>query len=125
LPLNPGEIILHPRMHQLFDYLRQNFDFIVMDTPPVEAVSDALSLARHADLSFFVLRHKYTDRPSLKLINQLNADQKLPHLALIINGVKPGYGFEHVYGYGYEYGYMGKFKKNKKKNSHNKLKKIA
>jgi tyrosine-protein kinase Etk/Wzc len=121
LPLNPGEIILNPRMKLLFDYLRAHYDYIIMDTPPVEAVSDALSLGKMADLSFFVLRHKYTLRPSIKLINQLHVDQKLPHISLIINGIKPGYGFQHVYGYGYEYGQMGKGKK-KKKSSDGKLK---
>ncbi|HEX6430477.1 MAG TPA: polysaccharide biosynthesis tyrosine autokinase [Niastella sp.] len=122
LPLNPGEIILHPRMKSLFDYLRAHYDYIIMDTPPVEAVSDALSLGKMADISFFVLRHKYTQRPSVKLINQLHEDQKLPHISLIINGIKPGYGFQHVYGYGYEYGQMGKSKKKKKKDSDRKLK---
>jgi capsular exopolysaccharide synthesis family protein len=121
LPLNPGEIILNPRMKSLFDYLKAHYDYIVMDTPPVEAVSDALSLGKLADITFFVLRHKFTVRPSLKLINDLHQDQKLPHISLIINGIKPGYGFQHVYGYGYEYGQMGKSKK-KKKNSDRKLK---
>jgi Mrp family chromosome partitioning ATPase len=108
-------------MKTLFDYLRQHYDYIVMDTPPVEAVSDALSLGKMADISFFVLRHKFSVRPSLTLINQLNQDQKLPHISLVINGIKPGYGFQHVYGYGYEYGQMGKMKK-KKKGSDGKLK---
>jgi capsular exopolysaccharide synthesis family protein len=121
LPLNPGEIILNARMKTLFDYLRQRFEYIVMDTPPVEAVSDALSLGKHADISFFVLRHKFSVRPSLQLINQLHQDQKLPHISLVINGIKPGYGFQHVYGYGYEYGQMGKQRK-KKKGSDGKLK---
>ena len=122
LPLNPGEIILHPRMKSLFDYLRAHYDYVVMDTPPVEAVSDALSLGKMADITFFVLRHKYTQRPSVKLINQFHEDQKLPHISLIINGIKPGYGFQHVYGYGYEYGQMGKSKKKKKKDGDRKLK---
>ena len=122
LPLNPGEIILHPRMKSLFDYLRAHYDYVIMDTPPVEAVSDALSLGKMADITFFVLRHKYTLRPSVKLINQFHEDQKLPHISLIINGIKPGYGFQHVYGYGYEYGQMGKSKKKKKKDGDRKLK---
>lgn len=121
LPLNPGEIILNARMKPLFDYLRSHYDYVVIDTPPVEAVSDALSLGRMADISFFVLRHKYSTRPSIKLINQLHEDQKLPHISIIVNGIKPGYGFQHVYGYGYEYGHMGKMKK-KKKSSDGKLK---
>jgi tyrosine-protein kinase Etk/Wzc len=115
LPANPGEIILSNRMQLLFDYLRQHFDFIVMDTPPIEAVSDALSLGKWADSSFFVIRHKFSLRSSLVRMNRLYEDQKLPRPALIINGIKPGEGFNNVHGYGYGYGDMDKMKKKKNK----------
>jgi Mrp family chromosome partitioning ATPase len=119
LPVNPGEIILNSRMQELFGYLRQHFDFIIVDSPPIEAVSDALTLGKWADLSFFVVRHKYSLRSSLTMVNQLSEDQKLPHPALIINGVRAGHGFQNVYGYGY-----GVVEKNgrKKKSAANKLK---
>lgn len=115
LPANPGEIILSNRMQLLFDYLREHFDFIVMDTPPIEAVSDALSFGKWADSSFFVIRHKYSLRSSLVRMNRLYEDQKLPRPALIINGIKPGEGFNNVHGYGYGYGDMDKMKKKKNK----------
>ena len=87
LPSNPGEIILSERMDTLFTYLKENFDVIIIDTPPVGPVSDALTLGRFADISFFVVRHKYTLRTTLKLINKLSEDKKLPRLTLIINGI--------------------------------------
>jgi tyrosine-protein kinase Etk/Wzc len=108
---NPGEVILSNRMQQLFDHLRRHFDFIVVDTPPIEMVSDALTLARWADCSLFVIRHKYSLRSSLALFNQLHEDNKLPHPVLVINGIIPGDGFNNVYGYGY--GYQGGHKKKK------------
>jgi tyrosine-protein kinase Etk/Wzc len=119
LPDNPGEIILNNRMDEIFGYLKKQFDVIIVDTPPIEAVSDALTLGKWADMSFYIVRHKYSRRSSLPMINQLNQDQKLPRPALIINGVKPGHGFQNVYGYGYgaEYG-----KKSKKKNINKNLK---
>jgi capsular exopolysaccharide synthesis family protein len=119
LPSNPGEIILTNRMQDMFSYLRKHFDYIIVDTPPIEAVSDALTLGKFADLSFFVVRHKYSLRSSLTLVNQLGEDQKIPHPALIINGIKPGHGFQNVYGYGY--GNVGK-NGRKKKNTNSNLK---
>jgi len=106
LPSNPGEIILSERMELLFDYLKENFDVIIIDTPPVGPVSDALTLGRFADISFFVVRHKYTLRTTLKLINKLSEDKKLPRLTLIINGIidnkEFNYGNDFAYGYGYQ-----------------------
>lgn len=108
LPSNPGEIILGNRMTELFDYLKANFDVIVVDTPPVGLVSDALTLGKWADMSFFVVRHKYSLRNSIKLVNKLNEEKRLPSLSIIINGIKGkafssggkygGYGYGHAYG---------------------------
>ncbi len=106
LPSNPGEIILSDRMELLFEHLKENFDVIIIDTPPVGPVSDALTLGRFADISFFVVRHKYTLRTTLKLINKLSEDKKLPRLTLIINGIidnkEFNYGNDFAYGYGYQ-----------------------
>jgi tyrosine-protein kinase Etk/Wzc len=108
LPSNPGEIILGGRMTELFDYLKANFDVVVIDTPPVGLVSDALTLGKWADMSFFVVRHKYSLRSSIKLVNKLNEEKRLPSLSIIINGIKGkafssggkygGYGYGHAYG---------------------------
>lgn len=115
LPANPGEIILNNRMQLLFDTLKQQFDFIILDTPPIEAVSDALALGKWADCSFFVIRHKYSLRSSLVRMNRLYEDQKLPRPALIVNGIKPGEGFNNVHGYGYGYSDMTRMKRKKNK----------
>jgi capsular exopolysaccharide synthesis family protein len=108
LPPNPGEIILSHKMTSLFEYLKANFDVVVIDTPPVGLVSDAISLGKWADMSFFVVRHKYSLRTSLKLVNRLRDEKKLPMISIIINGIK-GNAFNSGnkyggYGYGYNYG---------------------
>lgn len=115
LPANPGEIILDSRMQSLFDFLKQQFDFIILDTPPIEAVSDALTLGKWSDCSFFVIRHKYSLRSSLVRMNRLYEDQKMPRPGLIVNGIKPGEGFNNVHGYGYGYSDMTKMKRKKNK----------
>jgi tyrosine-protein kinase Etk/Wzc len=108
LPETPGELILDEKVEELFNYLKQNFDVVVVDTPPVGPVSDALTLGRFADISFFVIRHRHTLRSTMKLINKLNDGKKLPRLTLIINGVKDNKEFSYGNDFGYGYGYQAK-----------------
>lgn len=113
LPNSPGELILNEKVEVLFDYLKQNFDVVVVDTPPVGPVSDALTLGRFADISFFVIRHKHTLRSTMKLINKLNDGKKLPRLTLIINGIKDNKEFSYGNDFGYGYGYQAESSKRK------------
>jgi tyrosine-protein kinase Etk/Wzc len=108
LPEAPGELILDEKVDALFAYLKQNFDVVVVDTPPVGPVSDALTLGRFADISFFVIRHRHTLRSTMKLINKLNDGKKLPRLTLIINGVMDNKEFSYGNDFGYGYGYQAK-----------------
>lgn len=113
LPDSPGDLILDEKVEKLFDYLKQNFDVVVVDTPPVGPVSDALTLGRFADISFFVIRHKHTLRSTMKLINKLNDGKKLPRLTLIINGIKDNKEFSYGNDFGYGYGYQAEASKKK------------
>jgi tyrosine-protein kinase Etk/Wzc len=106
VPPNPGELIIHPRMGELINYLRENFDFVILDSPPVGLVADSLSLAKLSDISLFVLRPNHSVRSAMQLINDLYKEKKLPRLALVINGIQPdkgygGYGNYGSKGYGY------------------------
>lgn len=106
-PLQPNtsELLLSYRMEDVFGYLKQQFDVIVIDTPPVAPVSDALALGKWADMTFFIIRHKYTLRSALKLINKLDSEQKLPAITLVVNSIEDkkvyNYGNDFSYGYGY------------------------
>ncbi len=109
LPPNPGELLLSPKLDQLFERLQKEYDYIVIDAPPVGLVSDALSLGRLAELTLFVIRFNYSTTRSLELISDLKRAGKLPHPAVVFNGVQAtrGYGYGYSYGYGYGYGYGG------------------
>ena len=93
IPPNPGELILHKRMQNLFEYLRNNYDYIVVDTPPVGIISDAIIIANWVDLTLFVIRHQFSYRSSLQLLNELNENKKLPRLSVVINSIKRNKGF--------------------------------
>ncbi|MBG6236592.1 capsular exopolysaccharide synthesis family protein [Pedobacter sp. CAN_A7] len=103
IPPNPGELIINSRMEELMAYLNANFDYIILDLPPIGLVADALSMAKFADISLFVIRPNYSYRSSLRLVNDLYREKKFPKLSIVLNGIQPQQG----YGYGYGYGYGG------------------
>jgi capsular exopolysaccharide synthesis family protein len=109
IPPNPSELILNGRIQELLVYLENAFDFIVIDTAPVSPVTDAYLLSQFCDATLYVVRHAYTPRIYLQLLDENNRVRGLKNLALIFNGVKArgigkgGYG--NGYGYGYGVGY--------------------
>jgi capsular exopolysaccharide synthesis family protein len=111
VPPNPAELIETEEMKKFIDRAKEEFDYIIIDTPPVAIVTDTLLLAPYVDLNLFIVRQRYSSRNTLDLIEQLNRDGKLKHLAIIINDINIsgyyGYGMRYGYalGYGYSYGY--------------------
>lgn len=94
IPPNPGELILTKKLQPFFEYLRSNYDMVVVDTPPVGLVSDAIIIGNMVDLTLFILRHRYSYRSSVKLLNELSEQKKLPHLSIVINSIKRNKGFK-------------------------------
>jgi capsular exopolysaccharide synthesis family protein len=101
---NPGELILSDRMKTLFEYLKEHYDYVIVDTAPVGVVSDAISIGNWADFTLFVVRHNYSLRSSMSIINNLNHDNKLPNITLVINGILNNKDYKFGgYGYGYHF----------------------
>ena len=84
----------------------------MIDTPPVALVSDTLSIARVADISICVCRADYSPRANFKMLNALKADEKLPKMNLVLNGIdmrKKKYGYYYGYGKYGKYGHYGRY----------------
>lgn len=111
IPPNPSELLLDQRVSELFVYLRQHFDVVLVDTAPVGMVSDAQTLGKFADCTLYLVRQGHTFKKQVVLIDEFYRENKLPKVSIIINDVKikPGYGYYGYgrYGYGYGYGYGG------------------
>ncbi|HEU4575137.1 MAG TPA: polysaccharide biosynthesis tyrosine autokinase [Chitinophagaceae bacterium] len=107
VPPNPAELLLEKRVAELFAWLKEHFDVILIDTAPVGMVSDALTLAQFADATLYIVRQGHTFKKQVGLIDELYVQQKLPKLSVIINDVKlkAGYGYYGYGRYGYGYGY--------------------
>ena len=110
VPPNPSELLMSDRMNQLIRDAQAEFDFIVMDTPPVALVTDAFVLSVYADHTIFLVRQNYTPKMLLKNADELFAQGKIRHLSILLNDIQKtgpgyGYGYGYSYGYGYNYGY--------------------
>lgn len=103
VPPNPGELILTKRLQTFVEYARNTYDYVVLDTPPVGIVSDAVVIGNMVDLTLYILRHRYSYRSSVKLLNELNLNNKLPHLSIVINSIDKTKGFstENLGSYNY------------------------
>jgi len=107
IPPNPSELLLDSKVTEIFTWLRDHFDVILVDTAPVGMVSDAMTLGKFADCTLYLVRQGHTFKKQVALIDELYRDNKLPKISIIINDVKikPGYGYYGYGRYGYGYGY--------------------
>ena len=103
LPANPIELLTSERMDSLVAYLKRSFDFVLFDTPPLLAVSDALAMGPMADAIILVARGGLTPIPALKQAKQKLDAHKLKCLGVILNGVdlleQDGYYAKQYYHY--------------------------
>jgi len=106
IPPNPAELILDPRMNELFREVKEHFDVVLVDTAPVGLVSDAIELGLHSDATVFIVRHDFTFKKQVQLVEELYKGGKLPHLSIVINDVQAMMGYGKYYGY-VSYGYIG------------------
>lgn len=109
VPPNPAELIESEQAQKFFERAKKEFDYIIIDTPPIAIVTDALLLLDITDAYLYVIRQKYSKKNVLKLIKEINNNVSLKNLSLIINDVTVsriyGYGYRYGYGYGRGYGY--------------------
>jgi len=97
IPPNPSELLQTERLDGLFAELRKRYDYIIVDTAPVELVSDTYLLDRVADMTIFVCRYKYTPAEMIERINQMIEQKRMHNVAGVLNGVT---GLRAGYGYG-------------------------
>ena len=105
IPEDPSELIMDAKMGKLFTFLKENFDYIIIDTSPVGLVSDPLLLKPYIDMTLIVSRFAYTKKAQLEVVNEFYKDHKLKNPAIVWNGIKSGI---KPSGSGFDYGYFSK-----------------
>lgn len=120
IPPNPTELLESTRLADLINMAKEQFDYIIIDCPPIEVVADAQIIDRYADRTFFIIRAGLLERSILPDLDRLYEEKKYRNMAFILNGTRNdqgryGYSHSYRYGYGYGYGYGYNYGSNNKK----------
>lgn len=119
LPPNPAELLSNCRLEKMLQELRGEYDYIFLDCPPIQLVTDSDIINQYTDTTLFVIRSGLLDRSILPEIDDLYKTQRYKNMCVVLNGVHDGgrYGYKYGYRYGYnssygyglkkEYGYDG------------------
>lgn len=112
IPPNPSEFVLSTKMVDIIQRAKNEFDYVIIDTPPAGLLSDSIYMIQNVDASIFVLNTKTSTKRVINFIEGVVEANKLSNVLLLLNGVaRPsrryyyqGYGYSYGYGYGYGYG---------------------
>ena len=104
VPPNPSEMIMSDGMGELIEELKKKYDYIILDTPPVGLVSDALELAQYCDVTLYIVRQNFTKKDMITLLNNRIKRGELNNASIILNGLENKAKYGTGYGYGYGYG---------------------
>jgi len=104
VPPNPGELIHSDKLHQFLQKMREQYDFIVLDTSPIGQVPDALSLVADTDITLFVIRCLQTSKSFCSQALEALEEDYSGKIHIVLSDI-PTEGFHSGYGYGYGYGY--------------------
>ena len=105
IPPNPSELLINERLGELIAILKSKYEYIVLDTPPIGLVADALELLEYVDASIYVVRQDYTKNGMLNFINEKYKTKQIKNISLVYNGYDQKAKYGYGYGYGYRYGY--------------------
>jgi len=107
VPPNPAELLASEKLNNLIKELKNHYDVIILDTPPIGLVSETLELMAYVDLTLFVFRQNYSKKVFIESLNNLKVSKNIRNIYGIFNSVdamKITHGYGYSYGYGYEYG---------------------
>jgi capsular exopolysaccharide synthesis family protein len=97
IPPNPSELLMNGRFEEVLDYGKQYYDYVIVDTAPVNLVTDTLLLSHLADMFIYVVRANYLDKRLLSIPKMMYEDKRLPNMSMLVNSTD----LERGYGYGY------------------------
>ena len=115
-PPNASELVLSKHMEAMFTEARTEYDYVIVDTPPVGLITDALLMMRHVDATLFVVNTRFASKDHVNNALDMLSTNVGRHIGFILNGVRMkkskyyyntnyGYGYRYAYGYGSGYGY--------------------
>jgi capsular exopolysaccharide synthesis family protein len=112
VPPNPTELMALDKTENLITKLKNDYDYIVMDTTPLAQVTDAYLLINHAEVKVMVTRYNFTIKKVFSLVMKDLKQKKIDHVCIVLNDNR--YNRDQ---YGYGYGYNNKAEQKKRERS--------
>lgn len=100
IPPNPSELLMSDRVKFLFESVKNNYDYIIVDTAAVGLVTDTLLISQFADMFIYVVSANNIDKRQLHVAQTLYDENRLPNMTILLNGTKKKSGYGYGYGYG-------------------------
>ncbi len=88
IPADPSELILNGKLEILLNYLEAIFDIIIIDTAPALAITDAYIIGSRCDINLYVVRHAFTPKIHIQLLDENTGMYKMKNIGIVFNGVK-------------------------------------
>ena len=103
IPPNPSELMQVGKIEELINELRKDYDYIIVDSPPMGLVTDALLLMKQADISLVVFRSEFSEKEYVKSLEDISSSYNINNVGLVLNGVKPKHMSQSFFKYSYTY----------------------
>ena len=113
IPPNPSELIGSERFEDLITTMRNRYDYVIIDCPPVDIVADTQIIEKVTDRTIFVVRAGLLERSMLPELEKIYEEGKYKNMSMLLNGTLSEHNYGYRYGnrygykYGYKYGYYG------------------
>ena len=114
IPPNPTQLLTNSNFELLIEEAKGLYNFIILDSAPVQMVSDTLNFSSLADVTAYVTKFDFTDRSSIVRLNNFIKKGQLKNVGILINQVNSQSSYGYNYGINYGYGYDYQEKKAKK-----------
>lgn len=107
IPPNPTELLSSNKFSKFIDHIKNEYDYIVIDSAPCLLVSDTFEISKYVDTTLYVVRSNFSELKLIDFIRECSLEKKLSNINLILNSVgnSRSYGYKYGYQYGYKYGY--------------------
>jgi capsular exopolysaccharide synthesis family protein len=105
IPPNPSELLMSERLEVLIRELKEQYDYIVLDSPPLGLVSDSMGLIKFADATIYMVRQNYTKRGMFSVINEKYKRGEVTNISYVLNFFEDKAKYGYGYGHGYDSGY--------------------